>query len=287
MDGSDSHMPALHTGGYGGLPGKAQTVPRAALYAAVVVMEATGATPVWLLSDCSYFTKGAADESSCEGSDNYDLWERYWRAHVQKNSNVRVSKVKAHGNVDDIREGRIDFENYAGNMYADRFAVKGAEMVQLPYAITSAVQAMDEMGYKVRERLVAMICAAPTRIEHEKDVVLAKQAKEAKRNASQEEQELFSEIPPAVLELFHSGELGQPVLEPLRLGGDKSQALHESHHLCHHRGFTWCWVCGKYASSRGRGLLTDCPGGANATGKEVLKRVRAGLTPHSSLSWPV
>ena len=138
----------------------------------------------------------------------------------------------------------------------------------------------------MRERLVAMICAAPTRLEHEKDAVEAKKAKEARSNKRQAEQECFSEIPPEVLEQYHRGELEPPPFEPLKLGGDRSQPLHDSHHLCQHRGFTWCWVCGKFATVRGRGLLSECQGGASATGKEVLRRVRAGQTPHASLRWP-
>ena len=290
MDGSDAVLPIMIGGVYGGLPGATQTVPRSELYAAVHVMEATGEAPVWLLSECKYFTdkaRGLTARSS--GCDNHDLWERYWSAHSLKAGDVRVTKVKAHGNLEDLREGHVSFEDYAGNAYADRFAVEGAEKVQLPFAITGAVQAMDAMGWQVRERIVAMICASPTKAAHDKDAVLAKKAKEARKQQQQEDEEeakRLAEFLAASEPAAPPARPASPTPAPLRLGGLRSTPLHASHSLCQHRSFTWCWTCGKFATTRGRELFKPCKGGANAAGAEVIRRVKAGKTPHSKLDWP-
>ena len=68
--------------------------------------------------------------------------------------------------------------------------------------------------------------------------------------------------------------------------GNATIPIHRSHSLAGGRGVVWCWTCGRYAVIKPKLLCQPCPGGANASGKYTLQRLRNGLPPFGLGSWP-
>ena len=282
MDFEDPAAPELVVGCCGGLPGAVQTVPRAEMYAAIFTLENTGSQSIQMYSDCKYFVDGfQKGRSRCIESGNSDLWERFWEAANSK-PRIRVSKVKAHAKYEDVRYGRISLNEFAGNTYADKFANQGAAKVQLSPNVLTAFDIVDAVAWKVQSRLVAMICAAPTREADKAEAVLMKAAKAEMRAMPAESSPSSQEAGVMPLVPVPTAPAGNGIL---RLGGGRSSTLHQTHSLADKRGVVWCWRCGKYATSRGRALLKRCSGAPNATGKQVLARIRRNLTPNSSVEW--
>ena len=64
--------------------------------------------------------------------------------------------------------------------------------------------------------------------------------------------------------------------------------LDSSHtpHLAWHRGITWCWYCGTFALEVPNKLRVACKP-PTVAGPRQLVRLRLGLTPRNSVSWPV
>ncbi len=292
LDFSEPSAPTAVAGCCGGLPSMPQTVPRSELYAAIFVVEncICPDKKLWLLSDCKYFVQSAAKgRDHCIYGQHADLWLRYWDACEAKDLQIRITKVKAHSSVDDVKLGQISLEDFAGNTYADKFANAGAEAVQIPDGKLTAYDNVDALTWKIQSRLAAIITAAPTKEANRAEVELMKAAKQELKAARAEATRMSSDAQNAGLEQLSDGpKKGErDPLTALHLGGQRSTEVHPSHKLGHKRGIYWCWACGKYGTSRGRSLLKSCHGAANATGKAVLSRIRRGMTPHASVEWPV
>ena len=308
---------------FGGLPGADQVVPRSELQAASQALKATGTSKVWFKSDSSYVVDlYAKSRNHSLLSINGDLWEEFWNLVDSKNGDVSISKVKAHCSVDEINAGIISWRDFEGNMYADKFADKGAEENQLSYEITSSIDVMDSMAWRVQERLAAIICANPTKLANKEAMALAKKKKAEKQKEKAQEgqraQEEAAEDPDnsgkadvliSAEAFFDSVKLQLEEKEAKRLrgegdearqsdhpqrvdrgkvtkvGGERAQDLHSSHSLAYKQGIHWCWKCGKYASTRGRELLKPCPGAPTPAGEAVLRRLRNGQTPKAHLNW--
>ena len=137
---------------------------------------------------------------------------------------------------------------------------------------------------KIQSRLAAIICEAPTKVADKRAAELhrveKKKAKleESERSLAATSRDEDSHVALAAPE--------DKVKDFYRLGGLKSTELHASHRFDSKRGVVWCCKCGKFATTRGRALLKPCTRVANESGQKALKRVRRGLTPHSSATWP-
>ena len=279
VDFEDLSCPTLEVGRFGPLPGSIHTVPRAELYAALYALQNSRKADVRLVSDSKYFVDSTSkhlNELILTG--NGELWEEYFK-EAEKKDSVTVIKVKAHGSDEQLISGTTSWRDYAGNAYADLLAIEGAVRAALPAAILLEVDYMDQMAFKVQQRLIAVVCASDTREQDKKDAAAHKRKRDEEYLQRSQEENLEAQ---RIAELER--DLG-PVEVPMRLGGAKSSLIHDSHRVTAHRGILWCETCGAYASSRGRGLLHNCLGFPTETGREVLRRVRLGLTPHYSVSY--
>ena len=64
-----------------------------------------------------------------------------------------------------------------------------------------------------------------------------------------------------------------------------SSTWHSSHRAYQKRGYIWCWKCGAWGSTKPGKLRKPCAMVPSKAGKEVLTRVRRGLTPKSHAKW--
>ena len=285
-DLTDPLAPELTSGFFGPLAGPEQSVPRSELHAVLFVLEATQDKEVWVVSDSKYVVDLARSRRSKSlQAPNGDLWQRYWTAYDLKGGRVKVSKVKAHCDATDVLNGIVTWQDLAGNSFADTLAEEAAEAHQVPYAVTSAFDVLDAIAWKVQSRLAEIICAAPTRNADERA------AKEHKKNKAEAEQARLRQIEEEALRLLLADEVAAETPEPAppppppRVGESRSRNIHPSHRLRKKRGIFWCAKCGGYGQVRGRKLAEPCRQYANETGKEVLRRLANGLTPHRSVGW--
>ena len=202
-----------------------------------------------------------------------------------------VVKVKAHCNSNDI-DVIIRWQDFAGNAFADKLADLAADMAAVPSHLVSAFKAIDATCWKVQSRISSIIFAASNRDADDREArshKIDKASRQRETCAMEAEDLLGSErrceelgIPPPP-EPFDS-ELPLPEPGILKLGGPRAKAVHVSHRLAFKRGIVWCTKCGGHGTTRGRKLLKPCVN-LTATGIEVLRRVRRGLTPHNSVDW--
>ena len=176
--------PEIVAGAAGNLLGKTQTVPRSELFAAVYAAEATGSNALKIYSGCKYLTdKAKRSRPRSNLIKNGDLWQRYWQAVEAKGGQVRVVKVKAHCDGDDIINGITKYRELAGNIAADAFAVRGAKKAQVPAAVALEVEATDTLAFKIQSRIAALICHHPTKDADARDALQHRAFKKA-RNAA-------------------------------------------------------------------------------------------------------
>ena len=280
VDFSEPDCPTLLTGRFGALPASFHSVPRAELFAAVYVLENSTVSKIRLVSDNKVFVDGSSKIlSQLILTTNGDLWERYFKAKEDKE--VIVVKVKSHGTDDQLITGFVNWEDFAGNSYADNLANEGAARAALPAATLLEYDSTDLLAKQVQGRLVAIICAGTTRDRDRKDAISHRQKRRAAAMAmsSHEAQDHAQ----AQLDEMER-QLG-PRQVPERLGGQKSTEIHMSHRVTACRGLYWCTDCGCFASSRGRGLLKPCMGWKTLAGKACMDRVSRGLTPHWSVKF--
>ena len=79
--------------------------------------------------------------------------------------------------------------------------------------------------------------------------------------------------------------LGRPTGHQYVVG---ATALHKSHALLYRQGVLACVACGAWASEVPRALGLQCRRGLTQAGRDVISRLRRGLTPKSSIrGWPL
>ena len=86
---------------------------------------------------------------------------------------------------------------------------------------------------------------------------------------------------PSSLQEFDEGVSPTSVAE----GRLAASILHPSHRAYQKRGYIWCWKCGAWGSTNPGKLRKPCASVPSKPGKEVLARVRRGLTPKSGATW--
>ena len=88
----------LAFGAYGPLPGAVQNVPRAELYAILLVAQNAWSSSVYVVhsdsaTNVQLYQNG---EAACLASENSDLWEELWKNVHLKALNFQLLWVKAH-----------------------------------------------------------------------------------------------------------------------------------------------------------------------------------------------
>ena len=144
----------------GSLPGEKQTVPRAELMAAISVLEEMRGKAGHLLmyTDCKYVHKGAIQGKGKRGmKNNLDLWDRFWELKDEREREgyeVRIEKVKAHGELCHIYMGILTMEQFKGNALADAFAKEAAKLEEATREEIKRVQGVDNLAWKVQSRIM-------------------------------------------------------------------------------------------------------------------------------------
>ncbi len=139
----------------GEVPGR-QTVPRAELTGAELILNeaAPGRPALW--SDASYVVSGAAAsgprlEALLTGA-NGDLWGALFDV-FDPEEHPAVGKVKGHRSISAVLEGRLSIEAYVGNHLADAAADAAAQLLQPSGAHCMHVELWIGIAYRVAQRL--------------------------------------------------------------------------------------------------------------------------------------
>ncbi len=106
--------PALACGGLCALPGERQTVPKAELYAGLLVLRHSEPTRqgIAIFADCKYFVHGASLTNQrsrlrlCRGR-NGGQWHAWWQEVIRRRGRVAVLKTAAHASDHYVWSGRV------------------------------------------------------------------------------------------------------------------------------------------------------------------------------------
>ena len=124
-----------------------------------------------------------------EGKRNWDLWSRFWelkRAREETGDKVEVLKVKAHAELPHIYMGVLTMEQFKGNCLADAFAGEGAKLEAATHEDTERIRKIDDLAWKVQERIVATSLRAMQKEEqlsNKEQKKLRRKANAAKKKA--------------------------------------------------------------------------------------------------------
>ena len=304
------------------LPGQLHTVPRAELFAMVLVLSnvVDGAT-VQIRSDskvnCDLHRQGA---SACTVSANSDLWSEFWTLVRDKEIKVDVIWIKGHAEDPSVyQQYQVEHEDLVGNLLADKFANFAAETyrvfeadafnVKWHYALVQKVQARGLCIFqKVLEPRLGM---TPKRLKLPRQPSFGRAAQSlvsqhslctisgqqlhctaclqtSPSGASQIAAWLRSPCQPDVhmhrVTLFaNSRPLDVPTGRTITVGRTQ---LHASHKLCTFKGLYFCSLCGYTASVKPQKLAAECK---RTDGKAAIDRVlslRKGRLPSGLRKWP-
>ena len=133
----------------GPLPGTAQAVPRAELFAAVTTLRLLrgkkGVTT--FVTDCIYVHNGFRNRKGHGGrGKNGDLWAALHELVDERRragDEVLIEKVRAHATPRHFASGLITWGEFAGNAMADPFAGQGAKLNRLPEEVIRRVEELD------------------------------------------------------------------------------------------------------------------------------------------------
>ena len=128
VDASDPENPLFVWGAHCNLPGAFQTVPRSELYAWILIIER--AVPVGrleLVSDSELNVKvaqGIAENGGAvpDGVGNHDLWVRFWKAALARDSLLVIRWTKGHVEEKDLQKYAPSWADIFGNECADILA---------------------------------------------------------------------------------------------------------------------------------------------------------------------
>ena len=155
---------SLNFAGFFALPGSPQTVPRAELYAIIVVLLflSPGACAV-IYTDSALCSKGFAAKH--RSGDNSDLRDLLWRTIALKDLSVEITWMKAHGleHREFIPKFGLTFHQLVGNAIADKLADRAAVEAELDSDVVKQVFDLYALTQKVQHRHIAIL----TEIIHE------------------------------------------------------------------------------------------------------------------------
>ena len=161
-----------------GLEGERQTVPRAELSA---VIDAMGTLPMVAhleaVVDASYVVKnGSRIARALDGAlrvsrqqaeyvmrfldqlygCNGDLWTRFAEVYIERKPPMRFTWIKSHQTARMVVSGAFPKRDLHGNILADAFAEKAAELVQLPEGTVEEYFSARATAHHIRRRLIAV-----------------------------------------------------------------------------------------------------------------------------------
>ena len=306
-------------GAFAPLPGKLQTVPRAELYAILVVCQhVVREGHIVIVSDSKLnvdaFNKG---EPFCMTAANCDLWREVFDCIEKRALSLQLLWSKGHA--DDLEtfvSYNVTARNLLGNLCADALARRGAEGGQ--------VSLQDAMDLKWHHALVKRIQARAVVILNTTQSKTSKQACEKVRPekvrkvtvaglaiATEHRFTTLSRTLHCYVCLRHSGHTQaarraflqspckvdvsmtdtifrgrfKPATVPQETTVQVGRAeLHSSHRVKVYRGLYYCAVCGYYAHAKAQKLSSPCQ--KSLEGERRALRLNQGKLPSGMSTWP-
>jgi ribonuclease HI len=287
--------PIAH-GGFGQLPGAAQSVNRGELYAVVTGLDGVSGV-VHLVTDSSYVAKGMGKMAAATGkktppfTSHADLWAQLADRIVSQGLMVITVKVESHLEEDEERRLLLGTPRWlvAGNVAADALAAQGVQEVLAGDA--AAVRRVDLVAAAVVRRNAAILSAAaavdkrvrrPPRLR-KRVTVEDLLAQSAHAPVKEEGRWRCSRCHSAATGSNVRKWLLQPCLpeaDCLPFGG---RSFHPSHTLTFWDNVqVWaCDGCGHYAKDHARGLALPCTP-PKEHGRATLSLLRRGGMPGGS-----
>ena len=151
---------------YSNLPGKVQTVPRAELYAVLLVCQHVHEGQIVVYCDnlktVDVFNKG---KEFALMSANSDLWHRLFHVIESKHLDVLLKWIPSHVDQKPCKADKYNLEPFHiyGNVCADFFADKAATHFQIDSAVSSVVVDYANLVGMVQRRMVAVLASQPPR----------------------------------------------------------------------------------------------------------------------------
>ena len=144
-------------GAHAVLAHEVQTVPRAELRAATIVLE-NARGPIVIVTDCKLvktgFDKGPGHRTRSHLAAD---WRRFWQAYHEYVGDVTVLWTKAHAVAGDLRAGRTTPMDAYGNAAADKLAEIGAMRASVTDADADAFKAEVKVARLVQARRLAIL----------------------------------------------------------------------------------------------------------------------------------
>ena len=304
-------------GAYLPLPGKAQTIVRAELYAILTVVK-NAAREVTIVSDSKVNVDSYnAGREACIKAANSDLWIALWTVVCEKEMTLSLIWSKGHADQVDVYERyNVTPRNLFGNLCADRLAARAADECQVGiqdstnlkwhYSIVNRVQARaitilstvlqrestltkPHVGPKFRRisQIGRAMASAHDVTIMAKALHCYKCLMSSSPDATSRARFLASPCKPdnAMLQKMTLGDTKPTTLPKGKQVKVGMSSLHTTHALCCYRGLLFCGDCGYYASSKAQQLLKPCEDrGAKATMR--VNQLRQGKLPSGLKSWP-
>jgi len=286
---------------FGALPGKAQSVPRAELYAILYVVERASG-PVQIFTDSKIAVDGfKGGPNANPASAMAGLWSRFWASLKDGSELVWVPSHKSEA---DVTSGVLPLHALVGNAMADEVATVAAAQCALPQADADRYELWKARTIAVQKRLVeiALDTFSFTRRDGEEQEALPRPPPKLPVAAAA----LRSEHRIAIQRGVHRClvclaaakpteptfrdwlESSCPGAEPVPFGEAKPPTwlnADPSHTIRAHRGMAWCTSCGCWGSTAPKGLRIACQPATDA-GCSVLVRLRRHQTPVATACWP-
>jgi hypothetical protein len=247
-----------------------------------------------------------------------DMADTVWNdiEHLNEQGwHIKISKVKAHTDDEDIANGRITRYDQIGNDIADHYALHGALINEAPETVTNIINMIDATAWTIQNRLIA-ICQnylehdphepknariykgshIDKRIEGEFGHAICIDPKNPKHLScgacgqtwtTKNKIKMLHECPGASIWGKPPDNPDAPWLpardQPIIHNG---KVLDKSHKLAWIRGILYCNKCGTYTRNRVCGLAKPCRMKCTAASQRVLKDINNGLCPSKSI-WPL
>ena len=300
------------------LAGDPQTVPRAELFAILVVLLflSPGAAAT-IHTDSELCSKGFLAQT--DQGDNADLWQLLWSTILSKSLAIQVRRVKAHGleHPEFMSMFALSPHQLLGNAIADKLADRAATAAAIDHEFASKILSLYAETQAIQRRFVSILGKivkenfreSPLRPPQPEHLSLSYYAVRsnhkvtfANSRASCALCNLGAEGHRAVKLWLgtpcpgrdtNSEQCNQPD-RPTRVCPKNlwvaGSLLHYSHDLYLYKGLAFCNNCGFVAGHSVRKLRQPC--GQDLTevptqaGRANLKRLRAGLLPNNTPAWP-
>ena len=294
-------------GAFSALPGRSQTVPRAELYALVLLAHMCQPDAILDVGVDSLTTvEGVLLER--QSGDNEDLWVTLWEIVRSKMLLLSVRWVKAHviDKPELARTYTVTDRDQVGNAGADQLAGRAADMYAVSVQTAAAVRRNQILVQQVQRRLVSILgtlveafprgevpeaADRPDPLSLTRSVLASQHRPVLHQHGASCQACLKGCIgPPTAVARWLATPCGGPQAGPIRGTLDDTVVVgglqvHPSHTLAAARGMVICTTCGGVGAFAPKKLLLPC-GPLTRAGRRALCAFQAAELPYGTPAWP-